>query len=115
MCVLAEGGLTLLGAWCQQGRRLLWSQQAQQPALRLRLQTPPPLPPLVQGGAERQQASKITDRILAATADDVVDMSRAIGKFEAEAREDRHRMKMKVGGAAGLRGGSAEVSTSGHN
>ncbi len=35
------------------------------------------------------------DHILRQNADEVVDIGRAIGAFEAEAREDRHRMKMK--------------------
>lgn len=38
--------------------------------------------PGVQGGAERQLTSKAVDRILAANADDIVDVKRAIGKFE---------------------------------
>ena len=58
-----------------------------------------------QGGAERQLASKAVDRILAATADDIIDVGRAIGKFEAAAREERHRMKMKVGALEGWAGG----------
>lgn len=44
------------------------------------------LVPHVQGGAERQLASKAVDRILAANADDIVDVKRAIGKFEVSRR-----------------------------
>lgn len=36
------------------------------------------------------------DKLLAVQADDIIDMNRAIGKFEAAAREERHRLKMKV-------------------
>lgn len=58
-----------------------------------------PLPAL-QGGVERQQQSKLVDRLLAQNADDIVDIGRAIGKFEAAAREERHRLKNKVGQGA---------------
>ncbi|KAL4446233.1 hypothetical protein ABPG77_003040 [Micractinium sp. CCAP 211/92] len=47
------------------------------------------------GGVERQQQSKLVDKLLAQNADDIVDIGRAIGKFEAAAREERHRLKNK--------------------
>lgn len=42
----------------------------------------PHMPCHAQGGVERQLTSKAVDRILAANADDIVDVKRAIGKFE---------------------------------
>lgn len=48
-----------------------------------------------QGGAERAAQNKLVDHILRKNADDIVDVNRAIGKFESAAREERHRMKMK--------------------
>lgn len=53
------------------------------------------LPTADKGGVERQLTSKAVDRILAANADDIVDVKRAIGKFEAAAREERYRLKQK--------------------
>lgn len=37
----------------------------------------------------------MVDHILRRNADDILDVSRAIGKFEAASREERHRMKNK--------------------
>ncbi|KAL6769428.1 hypothetical protein ACKKBG_A30970 [Auxenochlorella protothecoides x Auxenochlorella symbiontica] len=54
------------------------------------------LPPVAnKDGGERTSQSKLVDHILRKNADDIVDVGRAIGKFESAAREDRHRMKMK--------------------
>lgn len=77
------------------------------------------------GGVERQQQSKLVDRLLAQNADDIVDIGRAIGKFEAAAREERHRLKNKgankkgrlTGGgkAGGKAGGGKAGSKAGGN
>lgn len=48
-----------------------------------------------QGGVEKQQQTKLVDKILSQNADDIVDITRAIGKFEAGAREERYRLKQK--------------------
>lgn len=50
-------------------------------------------------GAERAAQGKVVDHILRKNADDIVDIGRAIGKFEAEAREDRRQVRMKMKGA----------------
>ncbi|KAI7840975.1 hypothetical protein COHA_005204 [Chlorella ohadii] len=78
------------------------------------------LPTADKGGAERQLASKAVDRILAANADDIVDVKRAIGKFEAAAREDRHRLKQKgfnkkgrLEGGGGGKGGKKAAAAAG--
>ncbi|KDD76151.1 ribosome biogenesis regulatory protein [Helicosporidium sp. ATCC 50920] len=44
---------------------------------------------------EFDHQSKIVDHIVRKNADDIVDMGKAIGQFEAGAREERHAMKMK--------------------
>lgn len=44
---------------------------------------------------ERASQTKVVDHILRKNADDIVDIGRAIGKFEASAREEKRRMKMK--------------------
>ena len=38
-------------------------------------------------------------------ADDIIDLKKAIGKFEADAREERHDAKSTGGGGGGGRGG----------
>ncbi|KAK2080320.1 hypothetical protein QBZ16_000173 [Prototheca wickerhamii] len=54
------------------------------------------LPPLASKNAgERAAQTKLVDHILRRNADDILDVGRAIGKFEAEAREERHRLKNK--------------------
>ena len=52
-------------------------------------------PSLVQNAGERAAQTKLVDHILRRNADDILDVGRAIGKFEAEAREERHRLKNK--------------------
>ena len=49
--------------------------------------------------AERAQQGKLVDHILRKNADDVVDIGRAIGKFEASAREGAGAHAMKFKGA----------------
>ena len=44
---------------------------------------------------EREAQGKLVDHILRKNADDIVDIGRAIGKLEAEAREDRRQVRMK--------------------
>lgn len=46
-------------------------------------------------GTERTAQGKVVDHILRKNADDVVDIGRAIGKFEASAREEKRTMKKK--------------------
>ena len=48
---------------------------------------------------ERSAQGKLVDHILRKNADDIVDIGRAIGKFEAEARDDRKEYRMKMKGA----------------
>ncbi|KAI3432831.1 hypothetical protein D9Q98_010415 [Chlorella vulgaris] len=47
------------------------------------------------GGVEKQQQAKLVDRILSQNADDVADLSMAITRYEASARDERYRMKQK--------------------
>lgn len=44
---------------------------------------------------EKQQQAKLVDRILSQNADDVADLSMAITRYEASARDERYRMKQK--------------------
>ena len=44
---------------------------------------------------EREAQGKLVDHILRKNADDIVDIGRAIGKLEADAREDRRQVRMK--------------------
>jgi regulator of ribosome biosynthesis len=64
---------------------------------------PRPLLALCQDASEKQQQAKLADRIISERADDV-DLSAAIGKFEAAAREER-RVKKAAAGASGGGGG----------
>eukprot|EP00887_Chlorella_sp_A99_P000300 scaffold13.g300.t1 len=47
------------------------------------------------GGGERARQAKAVDHILRRTADDVVDVSKAISRYERDAREERRREKNK--------------------
>ena len=48
---------------------------------------------------ERSLQDKLVNQIISKNADDVVDVNRAIGKFEAAARDDRKEYRMKMKGA----------------
>lgn len=58
-------------------------------------------------GAERSAAARLAERVIRKNADDVqLDVSKAISRFEADARENTHRMKMKGANKKGkLQGG----------
>lgn len=65
---------------------------------------------------ERSAQGKLVDHILRKNADDIVDIGRAIGKFEAAARDvgKEHRMKMKGANKKGrLTGGKKGQPTAG--
>jgi regulator of ribosome biosynthesis len=68
--------------------------------------------PVTDAAAERALVSKTADRLLREKSDDVLDINKAIGKFEAEARQARHVAKRAAGsddedggGGGGRRGG----------
>jgi regulator of ribosome biosynthesis len=59
------------------------------------------LPVADRSGAERSSASELVDRLLRERSEEVLDVGKAIGKFEAAAREERFQKKRKAAAAAG--------------
>ncbi|KAK9810312.1 hypothetical protein WJX72_008404 [[Myrmecia] bisecta] len=45
-------------------------------------------------GAETSKVTGVVDRILREKSDDIIDVNRAVGKLEADRREDRHQAKL---------------------
>lgn len=61
--------------------------------------------------SDRALMSKTADKLLRTKADDVLDINKAIGKFEAEARQQRHSAKQAAGedsSSGGRKGGKGK-------